>query len=896
MSERALQSSGSHRLIGRSSDLAAVLDGIRDYRGVLVEGESGSGKSALANAVVREIARNQEVFYITASAAVSTVPYGALAPLLTQLSAGESTSPLAVMRTVLARLQSPEQGTEPPGRAPVEPALMVLDDAHELDDSTAELVVQLVSSMQVKVLVLARPGRNSVSAMLAAALDGLLIRHSLLPLTQEQVHELCEEVLGGRLSAVSSSLIASVTGGNPLLVRALISGPTLQAHFTSSEGVWILKSQFSSNTKLEELLRRHLSGLSAGERETMEIIAFAEPIALAHLFKVGHHADVDVLAEARLIDISKAPGRLVRPRYRLYGEVLRHMVPAGRSLRLRRRLAEMPPDEPLTVEAQLRYLLWSLDCGEAIDQERLLWGAVVANNLTQASSALRLAGEIISPELLAAGRGQLARAYARLGEYKRACSILGDLADSAADFPTIKLCAFLSSQLEHRSHQTSDGTATRPGIWLAKLDTLAKSGTAADGSASGTAAIELYRELLTIQRDLRSTTQRGVAERLSEILRIAEVALDEDAILLALTLLGEALASTGRPETAVEFTTRAVRRLEKVDNHHPLSYEHVLVRHLYFLIRAGHQHEAEEELASYRRKLMGGLPDVAGAHDVSLAVLYLAKAQNANALDVLVCAIEELKVFDLLSLRPFALALGAFIAAEAGDAALAGTFVSEYKSLVHTGVPAFGLISRGYVAGAQVVLTQDGEATAQLQALKQEAKAKGWRASELEVTLLTTRLGIAESIPELRSLAEATEGAEAAALLSFADAALNRTPEGLIQVAEQATTGGFEEIGILALREGLRLAKSQGNRPAQASISRSLARWNETVAVAQPSAGVSKLTRRERDIARLVIDGKKNAEIADLLTLSVRTVEGHVYRIFEKLAINRREDLTQEYL
>ncbi|WP_026533136.1 helix-turn-helix transcriptional regulator [Arthrobacter sp. H41] len=896
MSERALQSSGSHRLVGRSSDLVTVLEGIRDFRGVLVEGESGSGKSALANAVVREISRNQKVFYITASAAVSAVPYGALAPLLTQLSAAESTSPLAVMRTVLARLQSPERGNEPPGQAPMEPALMVLDDAHELDDSTAELVVQLVSSMQLKVLVLARPGRNSASVMLATALDGLLVRHSLLPLTQEQVHELCEEVLGGKVSAVSSSLIASVTGGNPLLVRALISWPSLQEHFTSSEGVWILKSQFRSNPKLEELLKRHLSGLSAGERETMEIIALAEPIALAHLFKVGHHIEVDALAEAHLIHISKSPGRLVRPRYRLYGEVLRHMVPAGRSIRLLRQLAEMPPDEPHTVEAQLRYLLWSLDCGEAVDQERLLWGAVVANNLTQASSALRLAGEITAPEYLAAGRAQLARAYARLGEYKRACSILGDLASSATDFPTTKLCAFLSSQLEHRSLQFSDGTATHPAIWLAKLDSLARSVTAAGGAPGEVAGIMLYRELLMLQRDLQSTTPEGVAERLSEILRVAEVALDEDAILLALTLLGEAAASTGRPETAVGFTTRAVRRLEKVDHHHPLSYEHVLVRHLYFLMRAGHQHEAEEELGSYRRKLMEGLPDVAGAHDVSLAVLHLAKVRNANALDALVCAIEELKVFDLLSLRPFALALGALVAAESGDAALAGTFVREYKSLLHTGAPAFELISRGYVAGAEVVLTQDGEAAAQLLALKQEAKARRWLASELEIVLIAIRLGLADSIPELRALAEATEGAEAAALLSFADAALARAPEGLIQAAEQATRGGYVEIGILALREGMRLAKSQGNRPAQASISRSLGQWKDAASVAQPSAGVSKLTRRERDIARLVIDGKKNAEIADLLTLSVRTVEGHVYRIFEKLAINRREDLTQEYL
>jgi DNA-binding CsgD family transcriptional regulator len=51
------------------------------------------------------------------------------------------------------------------------------------------------------------------------------------------------------------------------------------------------------------------------------------------------------------------------------------------------------------------------------------------------------------------------------------------------------------------------------------------------------------------------------------------------------------------------------------------------------------------------------------------------------------------------------------------------------------------------------------------------------------------------------------------------------------------------------------------------------------------------LTRRERDVARLAAEGRTNAEIADRLQVSVRTVEGHLYQAFAKLGVTRRSDL-----
>jgi DNA-binding NarL/FixJ family response regulator len=50
----------------------------------------------------------------------------------------------------------------------------------------------------------------------------------------------------------------------------------------------------------------------------------------------------------------------------------------------------------------------------------------------------------------------------------------------------------------------------------------------------------------------------------------------------------------------------------------------------------------------------------------------------------------------------------------------------------------------------------------------------------------------------------------------------------------------------------------------------------------------NELTTQERRVLALVTQGKRNAAIARELTISVRTVETHLYRIFDKLGVSTR--------
>lgn len=51
------------------------------------------------------------------------------------------------------------------------------------------------------------------------------------------------------------------------------------------------------------------------------------------------------------------------------------------------------------------------------------------------------------------------------------------------------------------------------------------------------------------------------------------------------------------------------------------------------------------------------------------------------------------------------------------------------------------------------------------------------------------------------------------------------------------------------------------------------------------------ITPREREVAGLAARGLSNREIADLLVLSVRTIENQLYRVYAKLGLAGRDQL-----
>jgi DNA-binding CsgD family transcriptional regulator len=134
--------------------------------------------------------------------------------------------------------------------------------------------------------------------------------------------------------------------------------------------------------------------------------------------------------------------------------------------------------------------------------------------------------------------------------------------------------------------------------------------------------------------------------------------------------------------------------------------------------------------------------------------------------------------------------------------------------------------------------------------------------------------------------------------LSAAEAKLDASAAGF-----RATGSDFELARTSLLLGSVRRRRKQ-KRPAREALTSALegferlgnAAWAERasdelagISGRRPSAGL--LTPTERRVARLAAAARTNREIADVLFMSVRTVEGHLSRIYAKLGIRSRVEL-----
>ena len=75
------------------------------------------------------------------------------------------------------------------------------------------------------------------------------------------------------------------------------------------------------------------------------------------------------------------------------------------------------------------------------------------------------------------------------------------------------------------------------------------------------------------------------------------------------------------------------------------------------------------------------------------------------------------------------------------------------------------------------------------------------------------------------------------------------------------------------------------------ALQRSAATLQSVKAKQSRQQSLAELTERERDVMRLVVEGLPNKLIADQLDISVRTVEVHRARVFDKMAVKSAVEL-----
>jgi DNA-binding NarL/FixJ family response regulator len=132
--------------------------------------------------------------------------------------------------------------------------------------------------------------------------------------------------------------------------------------------------------------------------------------------------------------------------------------------------------------------------------------------------------------------------------------------------------------------------------------------------------------------------------------------------------------------------------------------------------------------------------------------------------------------------------------------------------------------------------------------------------------------------------AEAEASSEAAAAVGAAvDAARSRTLAGAALAA-----AGEREAAIAVLEAAHRQLLACGALHYGDEAARQLRKLGHTVPSRRSEQGALGLSRRESEVMELVSAGKTNRQIAAALFLSVRTVDRHLSRIFEKLEVSSR--------
>jgi DNA-binding CsgD family transcriptional regulator len=177
----------------------------------------------------------------------------------------------------------------------------------------------------------------------------------------------------------------------------------------------------------------------------------------------------------------------------------------------------------------------------------------------------------------------------------------------------------------------------------------------------------------------------------------------------------------------------------------------------------------------------------------------------------------------------------------------------------------------------------------------QIARRSGMCAIEMRALHTAVRFGDRSHTARVAKLAKTLNTPLAEAIATHARGLAGRDGDLFDAAADR-----FAEMGALALAADAAAQAAREHAHAghharhvkSSTRAHSLASQHEIRTPAVHSAAQPlPITAREREIAMLAAAGLSNRQIADRLFVSVRTVDGHLYRIFAKLGVERREQL-----
>ncbi|MDJ0312303.1 LuxR C-terminal-related transcriptional regulator [Arthrobacter sp. H35-D1] len=870
-------------LLGRRDIIDEVMNSLRgpDWHGSLIMADPGMGKTTVAAAVLELGQGRLRGFHAFASPVLSGEPYGALAPFLAGLPMEHGDSPKAVLKTLAAALRTEAN----------ECAVLVIEDAQFLDEHSAALLAQLAVASGTKFIFLCSPFPAAPAELWAMCSDGLLKFLEMTPLSPETMHELCLRVLGQQVFPGTNAMLCRLADGNPLYLLELISHARNSGDLVEVDGVWLLaRIPSGSTSRMRDSVGTQLQQLAGTSRDALEHVALAGSLDLETLYQVADRAAVDDLEEARLIVISKVPSRRVCFSSPRMGAVAAQLLPTARSLFLRRRLLAKVDLNRERGESLVRHVGWALEAGLQIPDSVALLAAQQGNEHFLSDVAERAAAAVTSPGLSGGARLETAKAMLWRGDRRRFSLMITEILEQSSDPETVQLAAGVCGHVGLRPGLETAAIAELVVSWREAVHRLERSG--AFHGDSERAEHHTGLRLLEIQGMHTQGNYQGTEQELVELQNSA-VAGTVNGVVSA-TLLCEARTATGRAVEALKSSALATQLLAQGDGRLAQLHEFVTRRHLSALWHAGQFDELcrfvnqEAERHSLSLLVYGGTIHLAkGLGDIGQG------AMN-DGLHKLMQAVAALQVSDPGNDLPLGLAATAYTASVLGRESVAEKYATLYEAAAPGRDVATRLRSRAYLLAARGMF--EGNPRPSLRRVADEAAALGMLHVEMEVLRLGIHAGDLGLALRLKAVALRCEGQAAKYAAAYAMAISDRDATALLAFSDEAQGQGRELEAAWSAANAVTLLSRRGDRNrlhnAQRLAKRRLAGLvHGHIPLSERLGSGPQLTRRERKVAALVHGGASNRDIAAAFGLSLRTVEGHLYRIFAKLGISDRTEI-----
>ncbi|MEA2484581.1 MAG: hypothetical protein QOC55_2528 [Thermoleophilaceae bacterium] len=853
-------------LVGRSEEMRAIEAAISsaDVSGIVVYGAAGVGKSRLIrDALTAAESNGHEGRLAVGASSARAIPLG----VFSAWAQSDVTDSVQLLRGVIESLTSAPVGVD---------VVLGVDDVHLLDDLSIFVVHQIVHRGAAKVILTVLDGEPIPDAVQEIWRGGRFDRLDLQPLSPIETSTLLSATFDGPVDPAAAQRLWNMARGNVLYLRNIVEQEVTDGRLVQQRGYWRWIGDPVMPPGLVELIESRIGALLGPVSDVVDVLAVGEPIDLAALNRITDAAAVEEADTRGLITLESGAGGVeVRMAHPLYGEVRRRRAAPTRLRRLRGLVAAelAAAGDRDDIQVVVRRAALSIDSDQAPDADLLIRAARGAVWLADLTLADRLADAAAR-----AGGGpepNFVRAHALswLSRGEEADAVLAEVSAGALTDEEQARLAFLRAS---------------NALWA--LGDPARAKEIIDDASRTTppqarSYINAFLTVYWFAMD-RPDAARRASETLS-LEHLPPVVGAEIAWVLAVIA-----ADAGRTSEAVAIAEAGYAAATRSFDAPHMQFN-IADAHVGALLLAGRVADALEVADRVRRQAadLPGAAQLLGSAVAGRAALGAGRLDTAGV--TLHEAAEGLAASHAIGWGyryhiPSVTALA--MRGPTGDAA--ASLAALDKQRLFRSLDYERDLARAWLVAGQGAVT---EAITIARLAAEKASGNGQFAAEVVCLQTATQFGDRTCALRLVALESVVEGPRVALAARFAVALRDGAAAELASVSE-----GFEQMGDLvaavdAAAHAALAYRSQDLRGSALSCSARAdalaAQCGARTPALRRATEPLPLTEREAEIVMMIGEGLSNRAIAERLTVSVRTVESHIYRAMSKTVTTSRDEL-----